>query len=281
MPFSARQGLFSQAQAAPALWTPADISGLKGWWDSQDTANMTLTGSDITAWDSKADNTYGLSAYIGNNIVNYPTTAGATINGLTTVRWDDSRMDNANLPGTFDSNRTFTLAYLYKVDTGYTNLRRVTVLNSTANNNYWLYTDVSTTGDMFSRYRHPSSTLLFDTNGGAQDDIGADWVMIIYALNNQGTGYIRINGTEYSNYGFDVTQPAWDRFTFGAFALGTTMVTPATQYGTQGSLGDLILNNTLFSTTESEKLEGYLAWKYALTAKLPASHPYKNAAPTV
>lgn len=35
------------------------------------------------------------------------------------------------------------------------------------------------------------------------------------------------------------------------------------------------------STVERDKVEGYLAHRYGLTASLPANHPYKDAAPTV
>lgn len=33
------------------------------------------------------------------------------------------------------------------------------------------------------------------------------------------------------------------------------------------------------NTTEVEQMEGYLAWKWGLTANLPPTHPYKNSAP--
>jgi hypothetical protein len=38
--------------------------------------------------------------------------------------------------------------------------------------------------------------------------------------------------------------------------------------------------STPLSTTDRQKLEGYLAHKWGLAANLPADHPYKSAAPT-
>lgn len=35
------------------------------------------------------------------------------------------------------------------------------------------------------------------------------------------------------------------------------------------------------STANRQRLEGYLAWKWALEANLPAGHPFKNTPPTV
>jgi sugar lactone lactonase YvrE len=46
-----------------------------------------------------------------------------------------------------------------------------------------------------------------------------------------------------------------------------------------GSIGEVILFNSTLSTSDRQKVEGYLAWKWGLQAKLPVSHPYYSAAP--
>jgi hypothetical protein len=35
------------------------------------------------------------------------------------------------------------------------------------------------------------------------------------------------------------------------------------------------------TTSERNKITGYLAWKWGTTARLDTGHPYKNNAPTV
>ena len=47
------------------------------------------------------------------------------------------------------------------------------------------------------------------------------------------------------------------------------------------NLNELIVLNSLFSTDVRQKLEGYLAHKWSLTANLPADHPYKFGPPRV
>ena len=37
--------------------------------------------------------------------------------------------------------------------------------------------------------------------------------------------------------------------------------------------------NSALSTTDRQRMEGYLAWKWGLQANLPAGHPHKSAAP--
>lgn len=61
------------------------------------------------------------------------------------------------------------------------------------------------------------------------------------------------------------------------------------QIGTQGNstarfLGDyseLLIFNSLLSTTNQQLVEGYLAWKWGTQSLLPSDHPHKNAAPTI
>lgn len=48
-----------------------------------------------------------------------------------------------------------------------------------------------------------------------------------------------------------------------------------------GDIGDIIQVADSISDEDLEKIEGYLAWKYALNGGLPVDHPYKLAAPTL
>jgi hypothetical protein len=42
---------------------------------------------------------------------------------------------------------------------------------------------------------------------------------------------------------------------------------------------EIVLYNVVLSTTNIQKIEGYLAWKWGLQANLPSGHPYKSSAP--
>ena len=79
-------------------------------------------------------------------------------------------------------------------------------------------------------------------------------------------------------------------------ASGTTGSTSNTQsatipfvFGTESTVTNylnadvacLVFGNTALSTTDRQKLEGWAAHKYGLTANLPAGHPYKTLIPTL
>ena len=46
-----------------------------------------------------------------------------------------------------------------------------------------------------------------------------------------------------------------------------------------GDISEIIIYSATLSTSDRQKIEGYLAHKWGLTDKLPANHPYKNSAP--
>jgi hypothetical protein len=46
-----------------------------------------------------------------------------------------------------------------------------------------------------------------------------------------------------------------------------------------GDYSELLIFNSLLSTTDQQLVEGYAAWKWGTQGLLPANHPYKNAAP--
>jgi hypothetical protein len=48
-----------------------------------------------------------------------------------------------------------------------------------------------------------------------------------------------------------------------------------------GFISEIVSTETILSTGNRQKLEGYLAHKWGLTANLPADHPYKTTPPTV
>jgi hypothetical protein len=48
-----------------------------------------------------------------------------------------------------------------------------------------------------------------------------------------------------------------------------------------GAIAEIVVLTTSYSDNERQKLEGYFAHKWGLTADLPNDHPYKTSAPTV
>ena len=47
-----------------------------------------------------------------------------------------------------------------------------------------------------------------------------------------------------------------------------------------GRIYEIVITTNVISTESAQKIEGYLAHKWGLTANLPSDHPYKSSAPT-
>jgi hypothetical protein len=42
---------------------------------------------------------------------------------------------------------------------------------------------------------------------------------------------------------------------------------------------EIIIYNSVLSTAQIQKIEGYLAWKWGIQTSLPANHPYYSVKP--
>ena len=63
--------------------------------------------------------------------------------------------------------------------------------------------------------------------------------------------------------------------TFTSFVLGT--YNGGSSFPMIGYMGEVIVYNSVLTTSERQQVEGYLAWKWGVEANLPLTHPYKNS----
>ena len=90
------------------------------------------------------------------------------------------------------------------------------------------------------------------------------------------TGSISLNG-ESDAYQYNATLNT-DTGSDGSFYFGGEV--EGGSYRPDWTLAEILILDGVPSTDDRQRLEGYLAHKWALTGSLPADHPYKSAAPT-
>jgi hypothetical protein len=87
---------------------------------------------------------------------------------------------------------------------------------------------------------------------------------------------VRVNGGTASQTNTDSFAPASVNPTFplqiGALGNNTALLL--------GSIAEVVIFAGVVSDSNRQRIEGYLAWKWGLTANLPAGHPYKTVGPT-
>ena len=248
---AARQSASGGAAPVPV---PLSISGCQLLLDAADSTTITGTTS-ITAWRDKSGNNND-SIFTGTN-PSYVAASNAVI--------------TANL------NQRFTVpAATLRQTTGSGSIFMVYGDQQTQGGAYAALFS-SGSGNLYQALTRPDafSYIFNQTNLAAVTNALNTTNTLLYNMNytyNSTTGSIRINGTTRATSYDVIANPS------GSLTLS------ATSWGDTGNvrLYEVItyVNASPLTTSEIQKVEGYLAWKWGLQASLPGDHLYKSAAPT-
>ena len=259
-------------------WKPTNNPGLSLWFDASDNSSIVQTGGKVSQWNDKSPNQYSI---IQPNLGNRPT---YVLNSLDTK------------PGVQLSNTS----WLYQYGNAVSNYSGS--LYSTA------YIVIKNSAGLPSGGWNVLNTLWFNgTNLGVSRyhlslAQGATNNVTLYAdyVNNGTSGYVGQVGTVPSNgyaiIGFTVSPNATTISLNGTVTTFGGLTLLNANYGnTMFNLGDFrqalfqtsneiiyefVGYNIPLSTSQSQAVEGYLAWKWNLQANLPSSHPYFNIFPS-
>jgi hypothetical protein len=259
-----------------ALWTPAQITTAV-WLDAADASTITLNGSTVSQWADKSGNGKHAAQATASLQPQYLETG---FNGKPTLKFDATddvffiTGTSANASGDFFIGAAF---------------------NFVTTTGIWLMiagfrSAVNTVGSGQPILQRISS----DSRIGYHNtDIAAvDVNVAVTTLTGNKIATLGRNGGTLGNGGtatVTATGASGDYLSTGTQAWNSTATTnfqiAGRQQGTTGfsekNISEIILCNRNLTPLERQKLEGYLAHKWGLTAGLPADHPYRNAAPTV
>jgi len=272
-------------------WDPSLISTAL-WLDAADASTITEVGGAVSQWNDKSGNGHNATAdgnptYSATGLsTNKPavqldgtgdsfvssitgigsfnaldvymvtqTTAAAAADVNTATFWGYGNISSAS--GSYPANR----GQIFASATGALSGEFITIIHeNTSFVNGCLgsntYTRAADTAQILNSKNSTSGTSLF-SNGGA---VTLDLASLITTSTN----------TAPSSIGYTVDS----NFSIGAArASGNLIYSPAIKFA------EVIVSSTLLSTDNRQRMEGYLAHKWGLTANLPANHPYKTAAP--
>ena len=272
-------------------WDPSLISTAL-WLDAADASTITEVGGAVSQWNDKSGNghnatangnpTYSATGMSTNKpavqldgtgdsfvssitgigsfnaldvymVTQTPAAAAADVN--TGFFWGFGNIGSAS--GSYPSNRGLFLASITGSLSG--ELINLGLENSSFPSGRLgsaTYTRAANTAQILNSKNSTSGTSLFAN--GSQVNLG---------LANQIT---TSTNSAPSNVGYAVDSDLH----FGVIRVGGSLLyTPAIKFA------EMIVSSTLLSTVNRQKLEGYLAHKWGLTADLPADHPYKTAVP--
>ena len=230
------------------VFKPTDIQGCAVWFDAYDSTTVTLSGSNVTSWQSK-----------GYNAIE------ATASGALRPTYSNYTPGN---PGLYfnGANKMTTGGATYGT------------LGMT-----WITASLETV-----RATADAAAILATNGAGAERSVRYNVNVgdaNIYTINSSVLRQLTGNNTPGIR-GFRDTAASFTSHVNGTATTMNTAVTyqPAVNQGFQlgqwnigyltGFIFECIVYDTALSLSDYQKVEGYLAWKWGFQSRLAAGHPY-------
>jgi len=263
-------------------WTPADLTGLALWLDASDASTLWADTNATTAatnnglvarWDDKSGSGYHATQPT-NSLM--PTVSGGKLYFDGT---DDFLMNrNGGFAGAYSGAdkplSMFTVFNLTELPTSSANRRAV-----------WQVGRSSSTSPLFSFVVQEGPYYLHGKRDDANNYVGllvtnytvtSNQMLLEGVVHNGTASSVFANGAQVvTNASQDVGTLTLNQFSIGRQVYGIFELNPW-----KGQINEIVGTFSALSTTDRQKLEGYLAHKWGMVDKLPADHPYKSAAPT-
>ena len=235
------------------LWTPAEVA-TELWLDSQDSNSFVLDELSVNEWGDKSGNNRTLVA--GDLASKRPTLLSGGINNNQCVSFDglDDYMTVTSTHGT----KTFFV--VFKILDVVTSLQNIITTQVTGTQPYmYVQVDATTLRVYGKQYSDAKSGL-----------VSGEIILMQYTKDVDEKAYIdgslvlsAAKGGTTIKDGFGIGFVS----TFGAFP--------------EMYMGEVIALDSEPNDILRQKIEGYLAHKWELTASIPVTHPYKNTPPYV
>ena len=259
------------------LWTPSELTDLQLWLDAADATTITESSGLVTQWDDKSGNGNHMS---NTGVVNVsPRYSTTGFNNMPTLEFGFDDYLGKSSPSGLDSQGDFFYASVFQFSSSTAQWRMIMGGRAAFNS--------------FGSSGMPLLQQMKNANQIGMHDTDKADVRIKVDVTNITQGHVatmgRTGGT--SGNGGTVTVTAsgasgsylttgtqsWNSGANSVFQIGGRQQN-ATSW-LFGSISECIAMQRNATTEERQKVEGYLAHKWGLTANLPAGHPYKNVAP--
>ena len=245
-------------RSGAAAWTPAALgSDLALWLDAADSSTITLNGSTVSQWNDKSGNarhaTQGTAA-------SQPTYSQNQLSGKPAVVFDGT--DDFMSVSAF--NNAVSLALIGSGGS---------VLSPLISGAAPLdFSPAWNANEATVDYRGRTNTTIRSVNlGGGINNFSIGFISL-----DSANGEVKLSGNGGTQTSFSQTIVSSDTTinTLGRDYQGSSQFA-------NGRIAEVVVASSLLSTTDRQRLEGYLAWKWGLEANLPSGHPFKNTPPTV
>ena len=263
-----------------SVWNPSMLSTAL-WLDAADASTIAESGGAVSQWNDKSGN--GRHATQSNSSYKPSLTANG-LNGLNVVTFDGVN-DILGFSDLAWTNNIGAISYFV-----------VTKTSDQATTSYKALFQIRTGAgfgfDRASLYvrnsqleaggrRLDSNSYAFRSTGSLSSNAFQGSAIYNYAA---ATLAVNVNGGTVSSGSFQTvgnTSPTNSTASsIGSTNVGSDSFLPNSNQSYNGYVAEFVALASAASDTDRQKMEGYLAHKWGLTANLPAGHPYKLVGPT-
>jgi hypothetical protein len=262
--------LASAITTAPPGFIPTMIPNCTLWLDAMDTtgASLNLNGASVNNWYDKSGNNNTATAGAVK-----PTLTSGGINGRPAISFVSTQVTatSSYFTGSFASTFTGSFLQAFVVATMTSTSGPFGRIFSLARPGVADVANATTTFP-FCRNNNTPTVMIGRNNDFITVNIPAyDTPFIGQSSQNNGSQSIGLNGTLSPSSGATANSGA---FNISNFGVGTNADTNDTLAFHTGLIGEVIYYTAQLTTAQIQQVEGYLAWKWGLTANLPSGHPY-------
>ena len=232
-------------------WTPALISTAL-WLDATDSSTITLNGSTVSEWRDKSGNSRHASQ---STAANQPTYSATGFNSRPTIQFDGIN-DELNLVQFAQVSNQNIFAVVDTVNLG-TDYREFLGRTSGTANNLTILLGGASNSRRPCVYWNGDRAL----SAAVQRKAIIRWS---FATGSPASALTQVDGGPETTATFTASELTnWNNICRSPFQQADVDVS------------EIVMTPSTVSTLNRQKLEGYLAHKWGLTANLPSNHPYK------
>ncbi len=243
-----------------AAWTPSSIT-TRLWLDMDDQTTFTSSGGNVTAIADKSGNNYNFNAASGSTL----TAVNTSQNNKNILRFDNNSDATSFRSVAFSSTSVHKWFFVVKVTASDNQDALVTFTKGNPTLQFIMF-NLSGAGTFSGDwYANPGTSMT-----GNSTNLLNQWVMLSLELDVPNlSATASLNATPYNT---NTTQSGLSTMGTGNVRLNDYQNNADSDWGEAIFVEDATQSN-------SDKIEGYLAHKWGLTADLPSNHPYKTTAP--
>jgi hypothetical protein len=234
------------------------------WVDGSDplgTGTPPANGTAVTSWKDKSGNSNHMAATTNG------TYSANSLNGFGTITFNNSMYRSALTNVLYYPADVYVVVKVNSLTTA-ADICGISQVSADS------FNSLTFSEHTQSRWHNGSSSFLRTPNTvSTTNETSTNFLIMSWSIGNSNF-YIYRNGVLLRS----TTTYSWTRPASVVFLLGKR-IDSGTTGQMLGSIAEVIVYNSQLTTTDRQKVEGYLAWKWNLKTQLQTNHPYYNVPP--